>query len=347
MDLKIGQKIEIRYKDKIFPVVVINPHAFGHNRPSIGFNYSSQEKYAGLSHATLNQWVKGAKKLSPSLFSEGDVKDIEHLKLPRSRMNYVVHPIPLYTENTTNQFEGGGKILKVIEISEFVDLCFNIICFEDVNPSTKKKIKDFLQWFTVKGFYAEAFTFIKGSFDRADSQMLEEWLMSRLSNKEDRKPYAKFLVDLEENPAFWTNFVYLYLFGKIASEMRTQWRNIAGKADIARNHIPESIGLEAIGFVERTIVDIYTGNLREAHLFAVQIAVKKFKLPSFDAPDENKLFSAYPTLKLSTKDVANIVELCEGGFTFREIAEEYGVCESTIKYHCQRKGNKKPNIYPN
>lgn len=182
---------------------------------------------------------------------------------------------------------------------------------------------------------------IKGSFDRADSEHLQNWLASRLLNKQDRKPYAKFIVELHENIAFWTNYTYLYLFGKIASEMRNQWATIDGKSDIARNHIPQAIGLEAVGFVERTVVDIYTGNLKEAHLLAIQIATKKFDLPPVVNPDESKLFSAYSTLKLSHKEVQDVVELhLEGGFSLREIASEYGVSGTTIKYHCQRKGMK-------
>ncbi|WP_330202930.1 hypothetical protein [Cyanobacterium sp. Dongsha4] len=52
-------------------------------------------------------------------------------------------------------------------------MCFAIISFEDVTDETKENISNFLEWFTVQGFYAEAFTFIKGSFDRTDSEHLQ------------------------------------------------------------------------------------------------------------------------------------------------------------------------------
>lgn len=335
MDLKIGQKIEIRYNGHLLEGLIINPHAFGINRPSIGLGYRMQERCAGINHATLSNWAKGTKRQELNFLTEEKV--IEHLKLPRSGKKYAVLSLPFGDKKIVNQ-DFNQDYYKVIEVSEFIDLCFNVAFFEDVSSRTKLKIKDFLQWFTVEGFYAQAYTFIKGSYDKADSEELQKWLVSRLLNKGDRKPYAKFIIELHQNIAFWTNYTYLYLFGKIASEMRSEWNVIEGDWDIARNHIPEAIALEAVGFVERTVVEIYTGNLKEAHQLAIQIAIKKYGLPNVINPDERKLFSAYSTLKLSEEEVRDIVELhIEGGFSLSEIGAEYGISGSTVKYHCQKR----------
>lgn len=52
---------------------------------------------------------------------------------------------------------------------------------------------------------------------RADSELLHQWLEARFRNKVERLPYARFVIELHENPAEWTNYTYFKLFGKIAS----------------------------------------------------------------------------------------------------------------------------------
>ncbi len=339
MELKTGQRLRVPYQDRILWVEVISPHQFGYNKPSIGLNFSMQEKYTGLSSSTLLQWVRGAKKREPELFIDDiTMPKIEHLRLPKSKILYPVNCIPCYA-NDPNINEP-YRVERVIEISDFIDLCFTAICDEEINRRTKHKVKQFLQWFTVAGFYAEVFVFIKGSFNKADSEQLQQWLASRLANKENRKTYARLIVELRENPAFYSNLTYLYLFGKLASQMRKQWKNVAGDETIARNHIPKAVALEAIGFVERTVVELYTDDLREAHVVAIEVARKKFKLPLVEKVDESLIYQDYPTLKLSKIDVDNIVELFEGGFSIKEIAEAYDVTESAIRYHLQRRNQK-------
>lgn len=339
MELKAGQRLSVPYKDRVLCVEVISPHQFGFNKPSIGLNFNLLEKYSGLSSSTLLQWVKGAKKREPELFIDDiTIAKIEHLRLPKSKQLYPVNCIPRYSDDSN--IDEPYRVERVIEISDFIDLCFTAICDEEINRSTKHKVKQFLQWFTVAGFYAQVFVYVKGSFDKADNEQLQEWLASRLTNKENRKSYARLIVELRENPAFYSNLTYLYLFGKLASQMRTDWKNIAGDETIARNHIPKAIALEAIGFVERTVVDLYTDDLREAHVLAIEVARKKFKLPAVEEVDERLIYQDYPTLKLSRKDVDNIIELVEGGFSVKEIASAYDVTESAIRYHLQRRNQK-------
>lgn len=339
MELKIGQRLKVPYQDKVLSVEVISPHQFGYNKPSIGVNFSMQEKYTGLSSTTLTQWSKGAKKREPDLFIDDvTMPKIEHLRLPKSKNLYPVYSTPIYSNNPDS--DEPYRVEKVIEISDFIDLCFTAICEEEINRSTKREIKKFLQWFTVTGFYAQVFVYIKGSFNKADNEQLQQWLASRIANKENRKSYASLIVELRENPAFYSNLTYLNLFGKLASQMRKEWKTVAGEDAIARNHIPEAIALEAIGFVERTVVELYTGDLREAHILAIEVARKKFKLPPVRIIDESLIYQDYPTLKLSKKDVNNIIELIEGGFSVKEIAEAYEVTESTVRYHLQRRSQK-------
>jgi len=339
MELKIGQKLQVSYKGKFVYVEVISPHHFGYNKPLVGFNLNQQKDYTGLSPTTLTQWLKGAKKQDPDLFIDDvSVPKVEHLRLPKSKNIYPVHCLPIYSENSDS--DEPYRVDKVVEIGDFIDLCFVAICDEEVNRSTKHNIRRFLQWFTVSGVYAHIFVYTTGCFNKADSEQLQKWLIARIANKENRKSYASLIVELRENPAFFSNWTYLKLFGKLASQMRKEWKTVSGDEAIARNHIPKAIALEAIGFVERTVVELYVGDLQEAHDLAIKIARKKFGLPAVGDVDENLLYKDYPTLKLSRKDVDNIIELFDAGFPVKEIAEAYNVTEPAIRYHLQRRNQK-------
>jgi len=46
--------------------------------------------------------------------------------------------------------------------------------------------------------------------------------------------------------------------------------------------------------------------------------------------------------KLSTQQINNIVDLIDGGKTFREVGDMYKVDPNTIKYHYKRLTGKKP-----
>jgi len=334
MELHMGKRIEMKYKGELFEVVIINPHAFGSNKPSIGLGYRMQERRAGITHATLRNWLKMTREENCDDFHETDT--VQYLELPQSKKQFAVYHLPF---DEADQKSGRGNLLndyyKVIEASDFIDLCFNALAFEKLSPLTKNKIADFLRWFTIEGFYAQAYAFIKGAYEAADSDALHKWLISRLTQTPERKPYAKFIVDLHQNPAFWTNYTYLYLFGKIAAEMRIEWKTIKGAEQIARNHIPEAVGLEAVGFVERQVPEIYMEKLKEAHDTAICIARHKFKLPIPDSIDEEKLYSG-ATQKLTPTQISEIQELYQDGYyTQVEIAEAYGVTPKTVAYHCR------------
>ena len=63
-----------------------------------------------------------------------------------------------------------------------------------------------------------------------------------------------------------------------AAEMRETWALMAGSAKIARNHITEEEGLEAVKFCEDLVARIFAGDLEEAHDQAIRWTVKKFNL---------------------------------------------------------------------
>ncbi|NEQ74290.1 MAG: hypothetical protein F6K23_15330 [Okeania sp. SIO2C9] len=78
-----------------------------------------------------------------------------------------------------------------------------------------------------------------------------------MRNKHERLPYARFIAEIRESPAYWTDYTYIKLFGKLASEMRLEWETIDGTPRIARNHIPEALGLEAVGKISILFVETY------------------------------------------------------------------------------------------
>lgn len=216
-------------------------------------------------------------------------------------------------------------------------MCFEALTYSGLNSGTREKVKNFLKWFVVEGFYAQAYTLIRGAYTRADSELLHQWLEARLRNKVERLPYARFVIELHENPAYWTNYTYLNLFGKIACEMRNEWQKIDGSAQIARNYIPEAVGLEAVGFVERMASELYTGgNLEEAHDIAIRTARKKFDLPEPEEVNLEKLFST-KTQKLTPQQVKEIREMYESGnHTIASIAEAYGVTAAAVHYQLNK-----------
>lgn len=145
MELKIGQKLEISHKEKLVCVEVISPHHFGYNKPLVGFNLNQQKDYTGISPTTLSQWLKGSKKGQSELFvNDISLPKVEHLQLPKSKHIYPVHFLPIYRDKTN--CNEPYRLDKVVEISDFINLCFMIISYEKINHLNKYKIKGFLQW---------------------------------------------------------------------------------------------------------------------------------------------------------------------------------------------------------
>ena len=72
----------------------------------------------------------------------------------------------------------------------------------------------------------------------------------------------------------WTNKVYQDLFGMPAKEMKEVWKLMAGDKKVARNYIPEAIGLDAVRYCEDMVVRMFVDDLIEAHDLAISIFLK-------------------------------------------------------------------------
>lgn len=336
MDLRPGQRLNMKYQNRSFEAIIMNPHAFGHNKPSIGLNFRMAEKYTGLTYKKLTKWTKKTRDQNPSDFASTDV--VQYFEVPNNKKRFTIHHLP-FDEDDYKRGYGNLTINhhNVIEVSEFIDLCFELLTVRNLPKETQEKMKDFLKWFAIEGFYAQAYTVIRGAYTKADSEQLHQWLEARLRNKHERLPYARFAAQLQESPAFWTDYTYLKLFGKIASEMRKEWETIDGNPQIARNHISEAKGLEAVGYVERMVTDLYTeDDLQEAHDISIEKAKRKFKLPEPENVNMDKLFETR-TRKLNPQQIEDIKKLYASGISVKEIASRYEVTPPAIAYHCNKK----------
>ena len=266
-----GQLVSIEYEGREFTVIVIEPDGMGKDQPSVGFGFRLMEKYAGIPTNTLSQWQ------TIELGLEGDPnKGIQVLKLPSGNTYRVIQIIG-----------EDGNTYTVIETTDWFDLAFDILKKPGkVRKSTKEKLLDFVKWFAIKGFYAEVYVALKGKYTEKDSRTLSKWLLSRLSGIVRRKEYTDFLqAQGSEEYAYWTDYVYMGLFGKTASQMKNSWKLIEGNKHIGRNYIPEAQGLDAIAYCEEMTVKLHFENLNQAHDDAIKYTLSKYfngKQPAFE-----------------------------------------------------------------
>jgi hypothetical protein len=177
-------------------------------------------------------------------------------------------------------FGSDGNLYKVVEASDWFALAIDLL----VNPGRtakglRAKLGDFINWFAVKGFYAEAYVALKGVYTEKDSRATTKWLESRQLGKVARKMYTDLLQyqgcqDYEY--AKWTDYVYVGLFGMKAKEMKEIWELMDGDASIARNYIPKAEGLDAVKFCEDMVVRMFVEDLKEAHDMAINLTKRKF-----------------------------------------------------------------------
>ncbi len=259
MDIKPGQIIELDYESRKFEVIVIDPHGLGRNQPSVGFGYNLMEKYGGLPQSTATDWTVTGK--------DGET----YLKVP-SGSTFRVTGVKGLDNNSYS----------VIEVSEWVAIAAEAIKKSKIKKSTKDKLVDFLSWFAVKGFYADAYAILKGAYTEADSRSVSAWLKSRLAGIARRNKYTRFLQEqgcLEwYEYANWTNYVYRGLFGMDKKQMTEAWELVEGRKTIGRNYIPEIEGLEAVAYCETQVIELHHEDLKQAHDDAISFAKKKFKL---------------------------------------------------------------------
>ena len=179
-----------------------------------------------------------------------------------------------------------GKPYNVIEASDWFGLAIDLL----INPGKtgkglRVKLGDFIGWFAVKGFYAEAYVAFKGVYTAKDSRATTQWLEARQLGKYARKQYTDLLQSQgceSFDYAKWTDYVYEGLFGLKAKEMKDIWELVEGTRSIARNYIPKAEGLDAVAHCEDMAVRMFVENLndsqalKQAHDDAIKLTLRKF-----------------------------------------------------------------------
>ncbi len=257
MEIRRGQLITVPFEGKEFQAIVVDPNGLGPSQPSIGFGFNMMEKHAGIPQSTLSTWVHRE-------------NEENWLKLPSGKL---LRYIEILGENSATPYN-------VIEASDWFELAFDLL----ENPgktskSLKSKLLSFIKWFTIKGFYAEAYVALKGSYTAKDSRATTKWLEARQLGKIDRKHYTDLLQAQgckEYDYGNWTNYIYQGLFGLTAKQMKEIWDLVDGNPDIARNYIPEARGLEAVRHCEDMTIRLFIDDLEEAHDQAINLTRRKF-----------------------------------------------------------------------
>jgi hypothetical protein len=256
-EFKPGSLIKVPYEGREFDAVVIDPNGLGKDQPSIGFGFRMAERHVGIPQPTISGWV---------IESGGG----SALKLPSDK-EFRVIDIKVSDGNTYS----------VVEASDWFRLAVDLL----INPGrTKKKglrekLGEFINWFAVKGFYAEAYVAVKGTYTEKDSRATTQWLEARQVGKAARKLYTDLLQSQGSESGdygFWTDYVYQGLFGMRASEMKRQWELMEGNPDIARNYIPKAEGLDAVKYCEDMVVRVFVDDLKDAHEMAVNLTRRKY-----------------------------------------------------------------------
>lgn len=255
-EFRAGQVIPLRYKSREIKAIIIDPDGLGPDKPSIGIGFRGMDRHIGVPQTTLSQRVIR-------------IEGVECLQLPSGNAFRVIRI----------EAEDGNDYL-LLEASDWATLAQDWA----KNPGRLKKpardgLIDFLAWFAAEGIYAQAYTMLKRVYTREDSQRVQNWLMSRESGKPARAEWSWEVQekDSQGRYGYWTNYVYRGLFGMDAATMKETWANpVHGDARIARNYVPESVGLEAIAYCEKMVGLLDLDDIEQAHDEAIRLTQIKF-----------------------------------------------------------------------
>ena len=255
-EYRAGQIIPLRYKSQEVQVIIIDPNGLGPDKPSIGLGLRGMDRHIGIPRQTLSDRVS-------------EIEGVKYLKLPSGNA---------FRVSEIDAEDGNNYLL--VEASDWVALALDWA----KNPGKLRKpardgLIDFLGWFAAEGIYAQAYTVLKRAYTYEDDQRVQNWIMSRETGKPARAEWSWEVQekDSQGRYGYWTNYVYQGLFGMNATQMKEVWENpVHGDARIARNYVPESVGLEAIAYCEKMVAQLDLNDIEQAHDEAIRLTQIKF-----------------------------------------------------------------------
>ena len=255
-EYRAGQIIPLRYKSQEVQVIIIDPNGLGPDKPSIGLGLRGMDRHIGIPRQTLSDRVS-------------EIEGVKYLKLPSGNA---------FRVSEIDAEDGNNYLL--VEASDWVALALDWA----KNPGKLRKpardgLIDFLGWFAAEGIYAQAYTVLKRAYTYEDDQRVQNWIMSRETGKPARAEWSWEVQekDSQGRYGYWTNYVYQGLFGMNATQMKEVWENpVHGDARIARNYVPESVGLEAIAYCEKMVAHLDLNDIEQAHDEAIRLTQIKF-----------------------------------------------------------------------
>lgn len=261
--VKIGDLIKVPFGSRVVEAIVIDPSGVAQEQPSVGIDLKTVEKYSGIPLSTHSDWM---------IQDEGML----YLKVSSGR-----------TFRTYDISGSDGNIYSVIEVCDWMRLAVELVKdSKGIHKTTFNRVIDFMAWFTIDGFYAQSYYMLGLVYGQKAHHALQQWKEYRGLGIPHRKQYASYLSERGEikNIGKLTNIIYRGLFGYDAKRMIEAWETQAGKKSIARNHIPEAIGLEAVAYCEKLVVVLDLDDLGECHQTAIELTRKKFRFERFSYP---------------------------------------------------------------
>lgn len=161
-----GQLSTISYKDKHIEIVVLDPDAYGENKPSIGLSLGMTEKYVGIPKQTLSGWIDKTAGHPKTLAVRGfeGVREVQAYTLfTPSKMAISVYEVE----------DERGNTQVVIEASDWTELAGEVAENPHrVKEATRKEAIRFLRWYAAKGLYSSAYAQLFGVYTAEDDDAL-------------------------------------------------------------------------------------------------------------------------------------------------------------------------------